>query len=101
MTLRDKVAQMLLPSFRTRKGENDAARFPEADAVLLTYWSSAMRELPKEGSSWSVNLPAGLLACFGVYSAEGRLPVSIPALNESYGYTADILYPRGYSANER
>jgi hypothetical protein len=50
----------------------DAARFPEADAVLLTYWGSAMREMPAEGSSWSANLPAGLLACFDLIPTEDR-----------------------------
>ena len=57
----------------------DATRFPEADAVLLTYWGSAMRELPAEGASWSANLPAGLLACFGVCPAAGVPPVKLSA----------------------
>lgn len=72
----------------------DAARFPEADAILLTYWSSAMRELPKEGSFWSPNLPVGLLSCFGLYSAEGKLPVNIPALDDSYRPTDAVLFSR-------
>ena len=29
----------------------DAVRFPDADAVLLTYWGSTMNELPAEGTS--------------------------------------------------
>lgn len=57
----------------------DATRFPEADAVLLTYWGSAMRELPAEGICWSANLPAGLLACFGVCPAAGVPPVKLSA----------------------
>ena len=76
----------------------DAARFPEADAILLTYWGSAMRELPAEGSSWSANLPTGLLACFGQGEAKGVLPVNIPVLDEAYQPTAEILWPRGQSA---
>ena len=72
----------------------DAARFPAADAVLLTYWGSAMRTLPAEGSTWSANLPAGLLACFGQGSADGRLPVNIPTLDEQYRTTDQVLYPR-------
>ena len=72
----------------------DAARFPDADAILLTYWSSAMRELPKEGSFWSPNLPVGLLSCFGLYSAEGKLPVNIPALDDSYRPTDAVLFSR-------
>lgn len=62
----------------------DATRFPDADAVLLTYWGSAMRELPAEGASWSANLPAGLLACFDVCGAEGTSPVDLPALDDQY-----------------
>ena len=70
----------------------DAARFPDADAILLTYWSSVMRELPAEGKPWSANLPAGLLACFGVGEAGGRLPVSIPALDDSYRPVSEIIW---------
>ncbi len=55
----------------------DAVRFPDADAVLLTYWCSAMAELPAEGACWSPNLPAGLLACFGACAAEGSSPVKL------------------------
>ena len=62
----------------------DATRFADADAVLLTYWGSAMRELPAEGAGWSANLPAGLLACFGACPAEGVAPVHIPALDDQY-----------------
>ena len=72
----------------------DAARFPAADAVLLTWWGSAMPTLPPKGSTWSANLPEGLLACFGQGSADGRLPVNIPTLDEQYRTTDQILYPR-------
>ena len=77
----------------------DAARFPEADAILLTYWGSVMRELPAEGSSWSANLPAGLLACFDAGDAGGRLPVNIPGLDEQYQPTGEILWHRGEVAD--
>ena len=76
----------------------DAARFPDADAILLTYWGSTMRTVPEEGGTWSTNLPAGLLACFGAGKAGGSLPVSIPALDENYRPTEEILWPRGGSA---
>ncbi len=76
----------------------DAARFTEADAILLTYWGSVMRTLPAEGSAWSANLPAGLLACFGIGEAKGVLPVDIPALDEAYLTTNEILWTRGYAA---
>ena len=77
----------------------DAARFPEADAILLTYWGSVMRELPAESSSWSANLPAGLLACFDAGDAGGRLPVNIPGLDEQYQPTGEILWHRGEAAD--
>ena len=73
----------------------DAARFTDADAVLLTYGSSPMRAVPTEtgeGSAYAPNLPAALCACFGVGEPVGRLPVNIPALNEDYGISGDILY---------
>ena len=53
-----------------------------ADAVLLTYWGSTMNELPAEGTSWSTNLPAGLLACFGACDAKGSSPVRMPEPEE-------------------
>ena len=68
--------------------------YDAADAGLLTWWGSAMPTLPLEGSTWSSNLPEGLLACFGQGSADGRLPVNIPTLDEQYRTTDQILYPR-------
>ncbi len=62
----------------------DATRFADADAILLTYWGSTMRELPAEDAGWSANLPAGLLACFGACPAEGVAPVELPALDDRY-----------------
>ena len=76
----------------------DAARFPEADAILLAYWGSAMRELPAEGGSWSANLPAALCAAFGEGKPGGILPVNIPVLDKQYQPTDEILWPRGQSA---
>ncbi len=76
----------------------DAARFPDADAVLLTYGSSAMRAVPApagEGSAYAPNLPAALCACFGAGGAGGQLPVDIPALDAGYGISDEILYRRG------
>ena len=59
----------------------DAVRFPDADAILLTYGASLMREVPPEtgrGSACMPNLPAGLLACFGKGEPKGQLPVKLP-----------------------
>ena len=78
----------------------DAARFPDADAILLTYWGSTMRELPTEEAGWSPNLPTGLLSCFGAGETGGALPVNIPVLDQNYQPTDKILWPRGASARE-
>ncbi len=78
----------------------DAGRFPDADAILLCYWAGGMREVPAEGTPWSANLPAALCAAFGEGTPGGRLPVSIPALDEQYRPTEEILWARGSSAVE-
>ncbi len=73
----------------------DAARFKDADAILLTYGSTAMRELlPEagEGSAYAPNLPAGLCACFGLGETKGELPVMIPALDENYKMTEEAAF---------
>lgn len=77
----------------------DAARFPEADAVLLSYWGSAMRQIPAEDTTWSANLPVALCAAFGEGEPGGTLPVNIPALDENYRPAENILWPRGESVN--
>ena len=67
----------------------DAARFPEADAILLAYGSTVMRAVPPEsgeGSAYAPNLPAALCACFGAGEASGHLPVSMPTLDGDYTF---------------
>ena len=87
MTLRDKVAQMMIASFRVWKEvPPEGAEQPaeEPPKVNITELNEEIREMPAEGSSWSVNLPAGLLACFGAFPAEGASPVELPALDDQY-----------------
>ena len=76
----------------------DAARYQEADALIVTYGSARMMENAESGKSVSPNLPAAICAVFGEFTPEGTLPVNIPALNEEYKFSKDILYPRGFSA---
>ena len=79
----------------------DAARFPEADALLLTYGSSVVRAVPPaegQGSAYAPNLPVALCACFGVGGADGRLPVDLPSLDESYALTDEVLFEADRSA---
>ena len=67
----------------TRENEEECIQ-AATDAVLLTYWGSAMQKLTAENASWSPNLPAGLLACFGACAAEGTSPVKLPAPDDQY-----------------
>ncbi|MBR1796983.1 MAG: glycoside hydrolase family 3 protein [Clostridiales bacterium] len=58
----------------------DAGRFPDADAILLCYGSSPMRQIPLEsgaGSAYVPNLQAALLSCFGLYEPMGSSPVGL------------------------
>lgn len=75
----------------------DAACFPEADAILLAYCSSVTRDvLPAtgEGSAYVPNLPAAICAALGVVQPQGKLPVSLPAVDEEYHLTDAVLYER-------
>jgi len=77
----------------------DAACYPEADAILLTYGSGPMKAAPTqesgEGSAWVPDLPAGICAAFGaVEQPSGRLPVNLPKLDGDYHLTDEILYTR-------
>ena len=76
----------------------DAARYQKADALIVTYGSARMMETAESGKSVSPNLPGAICAVFGEFTPGGTLPVSIPALNEEYKFSKDILYPRGFSA---
>ena len=67
----------------TRENEEECIQ-AATDAVLLTYWGSATQKLTAENASWSPNLPAGLLACFGACAAEGTSPVKLPAPDDQY-----------------
>ena len=73
----------------------DAARFPDADAILLTYASSPMSAIVTDDGpqpSYAPNLPCALYACFGEGTPGGRLPVNIPSLDENYQYTDEVLF---------
>ena len=76
----------------------DAACYPGADAILLTYGSGAMKTAPTaesgEGSAWVPDLPAGICAAFGAVEPVGQLPVNLPKLDGAYHLTDEVLYPR-------
>ena len=73
----------------------DTARFQSADAILVSYGSSPMNELPEGRDTYMTNLPAAICAVFGEFKPTGKLPVDIPVLNEDYSYSDEILYERG------
>lgn len=76
----------------------DAARFTDADAIVLAYNSSPMKEIPNEsgaGSAYAPNLAAALVSCFGGVKATGTLPVSVPEIDGNYQITDKILYEGG------
>ena len=76
----------------------DAARFKDADAVLLAYNAPVMKEIPPasgEGSAYMPNLEAALMSCFAGEDTTGQLPVNIPDLDENYQMTGEILYEKG------
>ncbi len=72
----------------------DAARYSDADAIVVSLGSSEMKELPQNGISYSVNIPAAICGIFGEFEFTGKLPVNIPAMNDTYGFTDKILYKR-------
>lgn len=78
----------------------DTARYPDADAVLACYCARGMLEKPGDFSgtttSYGPNLIAAVYMAFGGSFPMGTLPVNIPALDDSYHYTDEILYERGH-----
>lgn len=72
----------------------DAARFPDADAIVLSYGSAPMKELPGPKDSYSANVPAVICGIFGEYEFSGKLPVSIPGMDSTWHFTDEILFER-------
>lgn len=82
----------------------DVQSYGEADAVLAVYGCKGSGLDPTEvltggltGSSMAFgpNIVAGIEVIFGVFGAQGRLPVSIPRF-ENGAFTQEILYERGW-----
>ena len=83
----------------------DAARFPQADAIVCSYLSAGFDIDPTTRSgaehtrAINANVPAALRAIFGMANMPGRLPINIQELkmgdDGAWAYTNDILYARG------
>ena len=79
----------------------DAARFQDADAVMIAYLAVSMPVDPEdkvnEMQKYGPNMPVALYMMFSEDDAPtAKLPVNIPQLDENYRYTNDILYERGF-----
>ena len=79
----------------------DIARYPDADAIMAVYLAVSMPETPgekvREMKSYGANMPAGLYVMFSEEDAPtAKLPINIPGLDDSYSYTDNILYERGF-----
>ncbi len=75
----------------------DAARFGDADAILLSYnFSTIDKAVPESGagSAFAPNLAAALMACFGDGDVSGKAPVKIPKLDEKYKFTEEVFETR-------
>ena len=83
----------------------DAARWQEADAIVLAYNGSGLMD-PTDGGTagrqlaGNANVPAALETIFGFNAPSGTLPVNIPVIEEgadgTLSYGIDLLYERGY-----
>ena len=83
----------------------DAARFQDADAIVLAYMGSGLMD-PTEGGTagrqlaGNANVPAALETIFGFNEPAGRLPVNVPVIESredgTLSYGSDILYERGF-----
>ena len=85
----------------------DAARYQDADAILLAYMGSGLGVDPTERESGSdnmksinANILAAIETAFGGNDPVGKLPVNIPVIetNEDGTITvgSELLYERGY-----
>ena len=85
----------------------DAARYQDADAILLAYMGSGLDMDPTERSkesgnlgAYNANVVAAIHMMFGDGTPAGTLPVQIPKIIEaedgSIAYSDEILYERGF-----
>ena len=83
----------------------DVQLYPAADAILAVYGCKGSSldvtqqlldgEIIADPNACGPNITAGIEILFGVYTAEGRLPVNIPAFADG-AFTNSIVYARGY-----
>ena len=85
----------------------DAARYQEADAIVLAYMAAGLDMDPTERTAgknnqkaFNTNVAAAVETIFGANEPKGILPVSLPVIETAedgtISYGEDILYERGY-----
>lgn len=82
----------------------DVQSYPDADAVIAVYGCKGATLDPTQVLTGGVtvsedafgpNIVAGIEVMFGVFAAEGTLPVDIPVYANG-AFSSQIAYPRGY-----
>ncbi len=83
----------------------EAARYPEADAVVCSYMYAGFDIDPAEKSSAgnmgaiNANVPAALRAMFGATGITGKIPIDVKALAQGadglWSYTNEVAFARG------
>lgn len=82
----------------------DVQSYPQADAVLAVYGCKGANLDPttvltggvtESQEAFGPNIVAGIEVIFGVFGAQGKLPVDIPLYSEG-SFQQETVYPRGY-----
>lgn len=77
----------------------DAARYPDADGMVLGYNPRGTLALSTDNQpmgTYGPNIPAAFDVIFGKVSPSGTLPVDIMKLDENHQFTSEVLHPIGY-----
>lgn len=79
----------------------DAARFQKADAIMIAYLPRSMPVDPgdkvMEIDQYGANMPVAMYMMYSAADAPtAKLPINIPALDDSYSFSDTLLYERGF-----
>ncbi len=88
----------------------DVQLYSKADAVAAVYGPAGstmdVNQAFMSDAEWVVgtgpNIVAGMEVIFGMYPAQGRLPVNIPVFSsQTRSFTQELVYPRGWGKDYR
>ena len=76
----------------------DVANYPKAKAILAVYGNKGMdpTESLRPDNAFGPNIPAGVEVIFNGREHQGKLPVSIPAIQDGVMSESEIAYPLGH-----